>query len=54
MQVPILAYADYQKNFQVYTDASELGLGAVLAQKQDMGKEAVIAYASHTLSKSEK
>ena len=32
-QAPILPYANYQKNFQVYTDASELGLGAVLVQK---------------------
>ena len=32
-QAPILAYANYQRSFQVYTDASEMGLGAVLAQK---------------------
>ena len=54
IQAPILAYANYQKNFQVYTDTSEMGLGAVLAQKQENGKESVIAYASHTLSKAEK
>ena len=53
-QAPILAYANYQQNFQVYTDVSEKGLGAVLAQKQENGKESVIAYASRTLSKSEK
>ena len=53
-QAPILAYADYRRSFQVYTDASEMGLGAVLAQKQLNGKESVIAYASRTLSKSEK
>ena len=53
-QAPILAYANYQKIFQVYTDASEMGLGAVLAQKQENGKESVIAYASQTLLKSEK
>ena len=53
-QAPILAYADSQKSFKVYTDAGEMGLGAVLAQKQVNGKESVIAYASRTLSKSEK
>ena len=52
--VPILAYADYQRSFQVYTDASKMGLGAVLVQKQLNGKESVIVYANQTLSKSEK
>ena len=38
----------------MHTDASENGLGAVLHQKQDDGMDRVIAYASQTLSKSEK
>ena len=29
-RTPVLAYANYTKPFQVHTDASELGLGAVL------------------------
>ena len=49
-QTPILAYADYTKPFQLHTDASESGLGAVLYQKQADGTEGVIAYASRTLS----
>ena len=51
-QTPILAYADYMKPFQLHTDASESGLGAVLCQKQANGTKSVIAYASQTLSQS--
>ena len=51
---PCLAYPDYKKEFKLYTDASESGLGAVLAQKKDDGIERQIAYASRTLSKSER
>ena len=51
-QTPILAYADYMKPFQLHTDASENGLGAVLYQKQADGTESVIAYVSRTLSRS--
>ena len=52
-RTPVLAYADYTKPFQVHTDASELGLGAVLYQAQDDGTTRVIAFASHSLSNSE-
>ena len=52
-ETPILAYADYSKQFHLQTDASEKGLGAVLYQKQVDGTMRVIAYASRTLSKSE-
>ena len=51
---PILAYADYGKPFKLHTDASWLGLGAILYQTQEDGTDRVIAYASRTLSKSEK
>ena len=51
---PVLAYADYTKPFILHTDASTTGLGAVLYQKQEDGKERVIAYASRTLNKSER
>ena len=47
-ECPVLAYADYIKPFVLHTDASTTGLGAVLYQKQEDGKERVIAYASHT------
>ena len=45
-QTPILAYANYKKPFVLHTDASEIGLGAVLYQKDDQGVKKVIAYAS--------
>ena len=51
---PVLAYADYKRPFKVYIDASEKGLGAVLAQKQEGGSEPAIAFASRALSKAEK
>ena len=51
---PVLAYTNYKKPFIVYTDVSERGLGAVSSQLQDNGKESAIAFASRSLSKSEK
>ena len=51
---PILAYADYSKPFKLHTDACILGLGAVLYQTNESCLDRVIAYASSTLSKSER
>ena len=49
---PILAYADYDKEFELQIDASTEGLGAVLCQEQG-GQLRVISYASRSLGKSE-
>ena len=49
---PILAYADFVKPFKLHTNASVLGLGAVLYQVHD-GVENVISYASRSLTQSE-
>ena len=48
------AYANYEKPFKLTTDASKKGLGAVLSQVDEGGKERPVAFASRTLSKSEK
>ena len=50
---PVLAYADFKAPFILHTDASGDGLGAVLYQVQE-GKQRVIAYASRSLSRSER
>jgi hypothetical protein len=50
---PILAYPDHSGRFVLDTDASAYGIGAVLSQEQG-GQEKVIAFASRTLSRSEK
>ena len=51
---PVLAFPDFDRNFVQETDASILGLGAILSQIQEDGKLHPLAYASRSLSKSEK
>ena len=49
MMVPVLAFTDFEKPFLLETDASSLGLGAMLSQKQDDSKFHPVAYASQEL-----
>jgi transposase InsO family protein len=53
VNAPILQYADFSHPFIVQCDAAQSGLGAVLYQEID-GDERVIAYASRSLSKTER
>ena len=53
MTTPILAFPDHSRHFMLDTDASDTGIGAILSQVQDDGGEAVIAYASRSLSRQE-
>src|SRR6266540_2112087 len=51
---PIVAHPNFEKLFILYTDAFEEGIGAVLHQKDDQGKERIIAYVSRALNQHEK
>ena len=54
MNSPVLAFADYTKDFLLEMDASKEGLGAVLSQKQEDGWFHPVAYGSRALSMHEK
>ena len=50
MNSPVLAFADYMKDFLLKTDASKEGLGAVLTQKQVDGQFHLVAYGRRALT----
>ncbi|KAJ8364795.1 hypothetical protein SKAU_G00136260 [Synaphobranchus kaupii] len=52
-RAPVLAYPDVQKAFIVDTNASNMGVGAVLSQQGEEGERAV-AYYSRALNRAEK
>jgi hypothetical protein len=53
-QAPILRRPDYSRLFELHTDWSGVGLGAVLVQRADQGREYVIAYASRSNNMTER
>ena len=48
-EAPVLAFPEFDRGFLLETDASGIGLGAVLAQKQDDGTVRPVAYVNRTL-----
>ena len=50
----LLIFPDYTKRFRVSTDASCVGLGAILSQMDDNDNDRVVAYASRSLPQAEK
>ena len=50
MSSPVLAFANYTKDFLLNTDASKEGLGVVLPQKQADGYYYLVAYGSWALT----
>ena len=54
MRSPILAFANYMKDFLLETDTSTEGLGAVVSQKQADGCCHPVAYGSQAFTAHEK
>ena len=54
MNSPVLAFADYTKDFLLKTDASKEGFGAFLSQKQEDGQFHPVTYGSWAFPTHEK
>src|SRR4029434_4275695 len=53
VEAPVLAFPDPTRSFILDTDASDVGVGAVLSQKGEHGEQ-VIGYFSRALSRPER
>ena len=54
MNSPVLAFANYMKDFLLKMDISKEGLGTVLSQKQADGQFHLVSYGSWALTAHEK
>ena len=54
MSTPVLAFADYTKDFLLKTETSKEGVGVVLSPKQADGQYYLVAYGSWALTAHEK
>ena len=54
MNSPVLAFANYTKDFLLEMDASKEGLGAVLSKKQEDRQFHLVAYGNRVLTTHEK
>ena len=50
---PVLQYPDFAQAFIVTTDASNYGIGGVVLNEVNVGKDSSVAYALRTLSDTE-
>ena len=53
LAAPVLVYPNFSKDFTLETDASKIGLGAILSQYQEDNKLHPVAYASRSVSTAE-
>lgn len=53
-KAPTFAHYDYRKNIIIQADASSYGLGSALIQGDEQEKREIVAYASRTLTSSER
>ena len=54
ISAPVLAFPDLNGDYILYTDASDVGVGAVLTQKDENDEEKVVSFASKAFSGAEK
>ncbi|CAB3986622.1 Transposon Ty3-G Gag-Pol poly [Paramuricea clavata] len=54
ISAPVLAFPDLNGDYILYTDASDVGIGAVLTQKDENEEEKVVSFASKAFSGAEK